>query len=229
MRKLSAILLLLLFTQGAFAREEQEKQNDENPYSYLKLDSDRWFAGAGVGAQFYFGDHNMQAKFKDLISPALDIYGGCWFNALIGLRAGLTGYHINGLTNGNHFGNNPYSTGETYICKNGDEAEKQQFDYFNLHADLFFLNSQLTVGKNTNMHFTFSPYMGLGWAHITNNPHKNSISANVGLYTQYELVKHVDIILDAKLTAINEGFDGDVGNRIGEGIFSITLGANYHF
>src|SRR5690606_4363649 len=92
---------------------------------------DNWFIGAGTGTQFFIGDHNMQMKITDRLTPAYEFYVGKWFTPGIGLRTGLNGLKISGVTqNGSH------STGKVY--ESAQRLKEQEFSYIHVHGDVLF-------------------------------------------------------------------------------------------
>ena len=83
MRKVIVLSALLLITgMSVYAQEDYSKSLKttttivENADKY-KVETNRfwsnWFVTAGGGGLIFFGDHNMQMKFGDRLSPALDI------------------------------------------------------------------------------------------------------------------------------------------------------------
>lgn len=96
MRKVIVLSALLLITgMSVYAQEDYSKSLKttttivENADKY-KVETNRfwsnWFVTAGGGGLIFFGDHNMQMKFGDRLSPALDIGFGKWFTPGIGIR-----------------------------------------------------------------------------------------------------------------------------------------------
>ena len=89
MRKVIVLSALLLITgMSVYAQEDYSKSLKttttivENADKY-KVETNRfwsnWFVTAGGGGLIFFGDHNMQMKFGDRLSPALDIgFGRCY-------------------------------------------------------------------------------------------------------------------------------------------------------
>lgn len=233
-------------------RENRQAEKTDTLYekswkNYEKREKGMWFFGVGAGAQYYIGDHNRQAKVKDNLGTALNVYAGRWFNSLLGARLEYTGLEIKGMTNphgagvdgmkmgetGNtnpsHYGPNPYGTTVEYKGRNGDLLECQAYNYFNLHMDFMFNMTQLIYGKGTVKRFDAIPYFGLGWAHVTENRKNNSWTPNLGMYTSCKITKNLDIALDIHAAIVREGFDCDEGKRKGEGIVGATLGLNCHF
>lgn len=73
--------------------QNQDKYKVETNYFW-----DNWFVNGGVGAQMYFADHNKQMQLKDRFTLALDLSTGKWFSPGLGVRAGVSGYMLKGLS-----------------------------------------------------------------------------------------------------------------------------------
>jgi len=185
-----------------------------------------WFFGAGAGAQVYFGDHNRQMKFSELLTPNFGVYVGKWFTPGIGLRAGVNGFKIKGLTqNGSH------STGERYDGKpwEGYWLEKQEFNYLHVHADVLFNLSNILGGYKADRFYNISPYVGLGWMVTNDEPKQREVSANLGIYNTFRLSNAFNLTLDVRGGMVNDRFDGETGNRKNEGPLSAQIGFVYKF
>lgn len=246
-------------------REIRREQSD----TIKDYPNGRWFFGMGGGVQYYFGDHNRQASIEDVLTPKVDIYAGRWLNNVWAVRVGGSGLNIHGLTNphwsiydeqqvvGNtpnnkfkeysrHGYRNYFGTHQEYKCKNSDYLERQQFKYFNLHADIIFNLTQAMYPDDNDADYMVDimPYAGFGWAHgwTRHNHHEendyyqcpdyyqtNSYSVNGGFYTTVKLNKNFSLVLDVHAALVRDNFDKDRGERIGEGILGATLGLNFHF
>src|SRR5690606_28481415 len=57
-----------------------------------------WFIGADACIEWYYGDHNRQMDLGERVSPAFEFYLGKWFSPGIGVRAGIGGFKIVGVT-----------------------------------------------------------------------------------------------------------------------------------
>lgn len=183
---------------------------------------DNWFIGAGVGAQFYYGDHNKQMKFGDRLTPAYEFYLGKWFTPGIGVRAAVNGLKNVGVTqNGSH------STGEVYDALH--RLDKQEFNYLNIHADVLFNLNNLIGGYKKDRMFAISPYVGLGWMFTRDTPTAREVSANFGFYNSLRVSKAWDVTLDIRGSMVNDRFDGELGERREEGMLTAALGLAYKF
>lgn len=232
MKKVIVISALLLITgMSVYAQEDFSKSTKttttivENVDKY-KVETNRfwsnWFVTAGGGALIFFGDHNMQMKFGDRLSPALDIGFGKWFTPGIGVRFMYSGLTIKGATqNGSH------STGKVYDASQW--LDEQKFDFMNIHGDVLFNASNLLCGYNEKRFWSVTPYVGLGWILTWETPRARNFNASIGLINSFRLSSAFDLNLDVRGTATKDEFDGERGGRKEEGLLSVTVGVTYKF
>ena len=193
---------------------------------------DNWFVSAGFGGQIIFGNHDKQVKFFDRIAPALDIAVGKWFTPGIGVRLMYSGLSVKGATQKEGHGEFPtHSTGVDVPGKGGDGywLMKQKFDFYNLHLDALFNMSNILCGYNEKRVYNCTPYVGLGWARVWESPQSMEVSANVGILNSFRLSDALNLNLDIRGAYVSDRFDGELGGRWGEGIWSATVGLTYRF
>ena len=193
---------------------------------------DNWFVSAGFGGQVLFGNHDKQVKFFDRIAPALDIAVGKWFTPGIGVRLMYSGLSVKGATQKEGHGEFPtHSTGVDVPGKGGDGywLMKQKFDFYNLHLDALFNMSNILCGYNEKRVYNCTPYVGLGWARVWESPQSMEVSANVGILNSFRLNDALNLNLDIRGAYVSDRFDGELGGRWGEGIWSATVGLTYRF
>lgn len=193
---------------------------------------DNWFVSAGFGGQIIFGNHDKQVKFFDRIAPALDIAVGKWFTPGIGVRLMYSGLSVKGATQKEGHGEFPtHSTGVDVPGKGGDGywLMKQKFDFYNLHLDALFNMSNILCGYNEKRVYNCTPYVGLGWARVWESPQSMEVSANVGILNSFRLNDALNLNLDIRGAYVSDRFDGELGGRWGEGIWSATVGLTYRF
>lgn len=193
---------------------------------------DNWFVSGGFGGQVLFGNHDKQVKFFNRIAPALDIAVGKWFTPGFGVRLMYSGLSLKGATQKEGHGEFPaHSTGEDVPGKGGDGywLMKQKFKFYNLHMDALFNMSNLLYGYNEKRVYNCSPYLGLGWTRVWKSPQSMEVSANVGILNSFRLNDALDLNLDIRGAYVSDRFDGELGGRWGEGIWSATIGLTYKF
>ena len=193
---------------------------------------DNWFVSGGFGGQVLFGNHDKQVKFFNRIAPALDIAVGQWFTPGIGVRLMYSGLSVKGATQKEGHGEFPtHSTGEDVPGKGGDGywLMKQKFKFYNLHLDALFNMSNILYGYNEKRVYNCSPYFGLGWTRVWESPQSMEVSANVGILNSFRLNDALDLNLDIRGAYVSDRFDGELGGRWGEGIWSATIGLTYKF
>lgn len=193
---------------------------------------DNWFVSGGFGGQVLFGNHDKQVKFFNRIAPALDIAVGKWFTPGIGVRLMYSGLSVKGATQKEGHGEFPtHSTGEDVPGKGGDGywLMKQKFKFYNLHLDALFNMSNILYGYNEKRVYNCSPYFGLGWTRVWESPKSMEVSANVGILNSFRLNDALDLNLDIRGAYVSDRFDGELGGRWGEGLWSATIGLTYKF
>ena len=185
-----------------------------------------WFVSAGAGPQVMFGDHDRQVDMKNRISPALDIAVGKWITPSIGIRLMYSGLYAKGATQ-----NGVFSTGEALKERpwHGYWLEYSKIDFMHLHADVMFDLVNMIGGYKPGRIYNLSFYAGLGYAHTWNKPHKNSITASLGLMNVFHVAKACDVNLDLRASAFQDDFDGAGGRRDFDGLVSVTAGVSYKF
>ena len=231
-QKYLAALLLIVAAVPTFAQTSNMDEKVEYSTDKYKVETNRfwnnWFITVGGGAQIYFGDHDRQVDFGRRLAPALDVAVGKWFTPGIGVRLMYSGLQVKGAT---QKGALAHSTGVDVPGKggNGYWLEKQKFNMSNVHADVMFNLSNLFCGYNEERVWNVSPYFGLGWAHVGEEPKFNDITANFGILNSWRLCSALDLNLDVRGAIVNDEFDGERGGAKGEGLLTATVGLTYRF
>lgn len=194
-----------------------------------------WFISVGAGPQVFFGDHDQQRKFSERISPALDVAVGKWITPSIGFRLMYSGLYAKGATQRvgtmPNISDGPFSTGEEIPGKggNGYWLTKSKFNFMNLHFDVMFDLCNMIGGYNPARVYSFTPYIGVGYARTWDRPHKNAITGNVGISNIFHISRAFDINLDVRGTGFTDDFDGQEGGRVFDANLSVTAGLTYRF
>ena len=231
MIKKTFVAALAILAAGSVSAQTLETSgNEEYSVDKYKVETNRfwsnWFVSVGGGVNMYFGDHDRQMKFGDRLAPALDVAIGKWFTPGIGVRVMYSGLSISGATqNGSHSNGKPIS-GKPW---QGYWLEEQDFDFFNIHADVMFNMSNLLCGYNEKRIWNCSPYIGVGWAHVWDKPSTREVSMNVGILNSFRITSSLDINLDIRGMLVNDRFDGEVGQAKEDGLLTATVGLTYKF
>ena len=184
-----------------------------------------WFISVGGGVQFYFGDHERQLNFKELVSPAIDVAVGKWFSPEIGARLMYSGFAIRGATqSGVHSLGTPIESQPW----DGKWLENSRFGFYNIHADVLFNLSNIIGGYKTRV-YNISPYVGLGVIGTRQEPKTTEVAVNGGIMNTFRVSPALDINLDIRGLVTTDNFDGEVGGRSGEGLLAVTVGLTYKF
>lgn len=235
MKKYILTAAVSLVATGVYAQSVDEAMVAESyteTITEMKIDfKSNWFISAGVGGQVFFGDHDRQASFGDRLSPALDIAVGKWFSPSIGVRLMYSGLSGKGATqtwgdpNGGIYNTgkevpgkytNPYG----FLCQ-------QKFNFFTLHADMMFDLTNIIGGYKPTRVYGCAPYIGVGWGHVYDNPHQNTVIGNVGVFNMFHVGKAIDINLDLRAMITNDDLDGELGRRTFDAMLSVTAGVTY--
>ena len=235
-RKTIFAALVLLVSVPAFAQTAKpadakadftdEVVYDENPYRVVTNPFwNNWFISVGGGVQFYFGDHELQLNFKELVSPAIDVAVGKWFSPEIGARLMYSGFALRGATqSGVHSLGTPIESQPW----DGKWLENSRFGFYNIHADVLFNLSNIIGGYKTRV-YNISPYVGLGVIGTRQEPKTTEVAVNGGIMNTFRVCPALDVNLDIRGLVTSDNFDGEVGGRSGEGLLVATVGITYKF
>lgn len=229
MKKLLTLLAFALMAGVAFAQTadvEEEVIYEKNKQKVITNTFwDNWFVQLGGGAQIYFGDHNKQLDLVDRLALGLDAGFGKWFSPQIGVRAMISGLTIKG---GTHADIHRVSADE-YIVGAPHYLWEQQFNFYNIHADMLFNMSNILCGYKEKRVWNCSPYLGLGWMATWESPRTREVSFNFGIFNAIRLSEKFDFNIDIRSTMVKDSFDGESGGRKEEGLLTATLGFSYKF
>ena len=184
-----------------------------------------WFVGVDGGAQVWFGEYDSQCSMGDRLAPSLNVHVGKWFTPTVGARLSYGGIGMRGATS---VANPVHSTGKVIP---GLNLKEQKFRFWNIHADAMFNLAHALCGYREEGHFwTPSAFIGVGFAHIySEEPKGKDITANGGISNAFRLGRGLDLNVNFGAFLVNEGIDGEVGHRWGEGNFAATVGLTYRF
>ena len=163
MKILKTILAVALMTLSATTVSAQDVEYQFKPHMYLDLQG---------GAQYTLGE----AKFKDLISPNVQVGLGYQFSPVIGLRLQANGWQSKGGWNGHRTAYGaPVFTAD------------YKYKYVAPGLDLSFNLSNLFCGWNPKRVFNVSAFIGGGANIAWGNGEVNDIAAVVKRLDAYNL------------------------------------------
>lgn len=254
-----SVLLLAALAAGQFAVAQEmgsvvdsvvttEVKNADKCRVETNRFGSNWFIGFGVGGQMYFADHNKQMDFFDRITPNFEVNFGKWFTPGIGVRIGVNGYNLKGVSgwgpdhgwgpgkhpnHRNHYGFIKEPREVAYQDRAGYGLLRTEIQYLHTHADVMFNLSQMILGYKPNRFYSVIPYAGLGWMttlnKAENGKYSNELSASIGVLNRFRLSSALDLNVDVRGAYVNDRFDQQLGARWGEGILSANVGLAYNF
>lgn len=173
MKALKTLFAVALFAMGAVTANAQATYTDAsgNKYEFQK----HFFLNLEGGAQYTLGE----AKFKDLISPNVQLGLGYQFSPVIAARLQANAWQSKGGWNGFYVGNEAPHT-ETY-----------KWNYVAPGIDVMFNLSNLICGYNPLRVFNVTAFIGgganFGWGNEEVNDIANQLVANQKNLSNFEL------------------------------------------
>ncbi len=228
MKKITMLLVFAGFFTLASAQEvvvtDTEIIEVQDKYSVMtNRFFDNWFVTVGAGAQVLLGSENDIGKFKQRISPALNVSVGKWFTPGLGLRLQYSGLQAKGFTRD---GSRDYVHGGLI----DNSYYKQKFDYMNLHGDVLFNLNALFGGYNSKRVYEIIPFLGAGFTYNFTSHHYRSFSMNGGIINKFRLCDALDLNLELFAMGVQGKFDGkSVEKRDYDCMLGASLGITYKF
>ena len=240
MIKKTLIALVALGSLSSVYAQNKEDQRAEDRAKMFRgvvtnKFSSNWEIGAGVGGQIYFGDHDKQMRFIDRLDLNLGVKAGKWFTPGLGVRLGVFGGKISGVSgwtghnndkdiwynNGNYQGfvnnavveNGRAKSGDTY--NHAPAGHYPLFEttqkYINIHADVLFNLSNMIGGYNQERFYSFIPFasagFGLSLNKAVNGYYTHEPTLGVGLLNRFRINDALDIDLELRGTYTGDRFD----------------------
>ncbi len=195
---------------------------------------DNWEVGAAVGTQIYFGDHDKQMRFIDRLDLNLGVKAGKWFTPGLGVRVGVFGGKISGVSGWTGFDNlkSPFFNWENYqgfvnhatvkdgIATSGDVYKNTNHSYplfettqkyVNFHGDVLFNLSNMIGGYNEERFYSFIPFTSVGFAFSLNKAvngyHSHEVTLGAGLLNRFRLSDALDVDFEIRGTYTGDHFD----------------------
>lgn len=220
MKKFMMVIVLAVLSVSAFA---QDKSNRDANGAVVRgaYATNNWydnmFVGAGAGVNLFHEAGAYDADWSDRYALAIDAYVGKWFTPSIGARLAYSGLNAT-----------------SYF----DEQSEVEYKYTNVRTDLLWNISNAFGGYRSDRFWSFVPYIGFGWGHIsTDNPDfemtNNAWVANAGLLNLIRVSNRVNITLDARFTSAESSFGAIPGYEgeflRGDHLGTLTAGLQVNF
>lgn len=196
-----------------------------------------WEVGASLGGQIYFGDHDKMMNFGERLNLNLGAKIGKWFTPGLGVRLGVVGGNISGVSgwtghslNGPNENWNNYQgfivdaqyneAGKHYVGKRYDGTPAGHYDlfetsqqYINIHGDVLLNLSNMLGGYNPERTYSFIPFASAGFATSLNNTANGiktqAATLGLGLLNRIRLSQRLDLDIEGRITYTGDQFDGE--------------------
>ena len=128
--------------------------------------------------------------------------------------------------------NGVHSTGEVMPGEKGGWGywlSYQKFNEFSISAEVLFNLNNVFAGYREDRVWSCCPYVGIGYARVTDEPVANGYLIRGGLFNSFRVAKAWAVNLDLRAGYLGDDFDGEVGGRSGDGLLTATVGVTYKF
>lgn len=231
-------LVALGSLSSAYAQEKEAQRAEDRAKMFRGVVTNKfgsnWEIGAAVGGQIYFGDHDKQMRFFDRLDLNLGVKAGKWWTPGIGVRLGVFGGNISGVSgwtaheNVYHPNANKYNyqgfvnhaTVENGLATSGDVYKHTNHSYplfettqkyINMHGDVLFNVSHMVGGYNPERFYSFIPFASAGFAlslnKAVNGYYSHEATVGLGLINRFRLSEALDLDFEIRGTYTGDRFD----------------------
>lgn len=237
-KKTLIALVALGSLSSAYAQEKDNQRAEDRAKMFHGVVTNKfgsnWEIGAAVGGQIYFGDHDKQMRFFDRLDLNLGVKAGKWWTPGIGVRLGVFGGNISGVSgwtaheNVYHPNANKYNyqgfvnhaTVENGLATSGDVYKHTNHPYplfettqkyINMHGDVLFNVSHMVGGYNPERFYSFIPFASAGFAlslnKAVNGYYSHEATVGLGLINRFRLSEALDLDFEIRGTYTGDRFD----------------------
>jgi putative outer membrane protein len=237
-KKTLIALVALGSLSSAYAQEKEAQRAEDRAKMFRGVVTNKfgsnWEIGAAVGGQIYFGDHDKQMRFFDRLDLNLGVKAGKWWTPGIGVRLGVFGGNISGVSgwtaheNVYHPNANKYNyqgfvnhaTVENGLATSGDVYKHTNHSYplfettqkyINMHGDVLFNVSHMVGGYNPERFYSFIPFASAGFAlslnKAVNGYYSHEATVGLGLINRFRLSEALDLDFEIRGTYTGDRFD----------------------
>ena len=237
-KKTLIALVALGSLSSAYAQEKEAQRAEDRAKMFRGVVTNKfgsnWEIGAAVGGQIYFGDHDKQMRFFDRLDLNLGVKAGKWWTPGIGVRLGVFGGNISGVSgwtaheNVYHPNANKYNYQgfvnhakvENGLATSGDVYKHTNHPYplfettqkyINMHGDVLFNVSHMVGGYNPERFYSFIPFASAGFAlslnKAVNGYYSHEATVGLGLINRFRLSEALDLDFEIRGTYTGDRFD----------------------
>lgn len=212
----------MVFTGLIFAQQQYEgisNQAGRNTTFEKNGFWDNWFIGAGAGANIYFGDHDVHAKFFRRLTVTPNFQFGTWFTPYSGLRVKLSG-------------------GTNIHTFNNEASIMGRNRYIGAEMNFMWNMTDYLMHYNSSRVYNFIPYVGFGYAYgwdydnmpeiRTRHGHVNSATFDAGIINRFRFSERVALDIEMSGKLMRDVFDQRAGGKRGYDVLG-TVSASLVF
>lgn len=164
--------------------------------------SGNWFVTLSGGAAAFIGTPLGCDDLFGRIQPAYHVAVGKWFTPAIGARIGYQGMWLR-------------------------DSESVNQNYHYVHADLMWNLLGRRYGRQEQVHWSLSPFLGAGLLHnatLGSNP----FASSYGLQGEYNISRRVSFVMELSGMTTFQDFDGcGKSGRLGDNMLTLTAGFSF--
>ena len=164
--------------------------------------SGNWFVTLSGGASAFLGTPLGCNDLFGRIRPTYHVAVGKWFTPAIGARLNYQG-----------------------MWMSDSESAGQNYHY--VHADLIWNLLGRRYGRQEQVRWNLSPFLGVGLLHNATNG-RNPFAFSYGVQGQYNISRRVGFVMELSGTTTFQDFDGcGKAGRLGDNMLTLTAGFSF--
>ena len=164
--------------------------------------SGNWFVTLSGGAAAFLGTPLGCDDLFARIQPAYHVAVGKWFTPAIGARIDYQGMWLR-------------------------DSQNATQNYHYVHADLMWNLLGRRYGRQEQVRWNLSPFLGLGLLHNATNG-RNPFAFSYGVQGQYNISRRVGFVMELSGMTTFQDFDGyGKTNRLGDNMLTLTAGFSF--
>ncbi len=164
--------------------------------------SSNWFVTLSGGAAAFLGTPLGCDDLFGRIRPTYHVVVGKWFTPAIGARIGYQGMWLR-------------------------DSQSANQNYHYVHADLMWNLLGRRYGRQEQVRWNLSPFLGVGLLHNASNG-RNPFAFSYGLQGEYNISRRVSFVMELSGMTTFQDFDGyGKADRLGDNMLTLTAGFSF--